>query len=241
MTPAPATGAELVAAVRAVLAAHADPRRAADQQRYMKSAMPYHGLTVPTLRRVLRPVLAAPLGSSDEWAETVRTLWDEATHREEWYAALALARHRRYAPWRDASRLDLWRHLVVTGAWWDVVDETATHLVAPLLLGEPAAVRPVLRRWADGDDLWLRRTAILANVGAKERTDVALLAEAVEANLEPRLDGTPFAREFFLRKAIGWALRDYARTDPDWVRAFVATHRDGLSSLSVREATKHLA
>ena len=93
-------------------------------------------------------------------------------------------------------------------------------------------VTPTLRDWAADDDLWLRRAAVIAQVGRRDRTDLDLLVTAIEANLD---DPT-----FWLRKAIGWALRDYARTDPAWVRGFVAVHDDRLSGLSKREALKRL-
>lgn len=230
----------LTGAIRRTLAEHADPVRAAGQRAYMKSPLPYYGLTTPTLRVALRPLLAEPLPSRDVWVDTIRALWDGATRREEWYAAIALARHRSYAAWRDAGAMALWRHLLVTGAWWDVVDEIAIHLVGPTLRADPAGAAPLIRCWAQEDDLWLRRTSIICQNGGRGATDIALLTEAVEANLEPRLAGTPYERELFLRKAIGWALREHARTDPDWVRAFVADHESGLSGLSRREALKHL-
>ena len=93
-------------------------------------------------------------------------------------------------------------------------------------------MEPTVRAWATDDDRWLRRTAVIAQVGARERTDLDLLSHAIESNFDDR--------DFFLRKAIGWALRQYARTDPDWVRAFVAAHDDRISGLSRREALKHL-
>ena len=95
----------------------------------------------------------------------------------------------------------------------------------------------MLERWAVDDDLWLRRTAILAQLKRKDGTDLDLLRLALEQNLEDSLHG----REFFIRKALGWALREHAKTDPDWVRAFVAEHEDRLSGLTRREALKHLA
>lgn len=225
--------AELVASVRDALASAGDPGRAVDQQRYMKSAMPYRGISSPDLTALLRPLLRGwePDGRG-RWEATVRALWDGATHREEWYAALAIARHRRARPWLDAGSVELSRHLVVTGAWWDVVDVVAVHLVGVALRADGAAVTPVVRAWAGGDDLWLRRTAVLCQVGARDRTDVDLLRHVVEANLEEPA--------FWLRKAIGWALRDRARTDPDWVRAEVDRLGERLSPLSRREATKRL-
>ena len=199
----------------------------------MKSALPYYGHAAPGLRALLRPHLAAYAPASRARHEaTLLALWDAATHREERYAALALARHRVARPWRDVESLVTWRHLVVTGAWWDVVDETASHLVGDVLSRHRSGATPVVSRWATDQDLWLRRTAVIAQLGHRDDTDLDLLVLALEANLDDR--------SFWLRKAIGWALRDYARTDPDWVRAYVASAGDRLSGLSRREATKHL-
>ena len=159
-------------------------------------------------------------------------LWDGATHREEWYAAIAVLRDRRYAAYRDADVMPTYRHVLVTGAWWDVVDDVAIHLVGPLLLEQGSAVRRVVHGWQSDDDRWLRRTSVICQVSAKERTDLGLLTDAIEANLDDK--------DFFLRKAIGWALRQHAGTDPEWVRGFVAAHDGRISGLSRREAIKHI-
>lgn len=230
-------GEALIAAIRSGLAQAGDPERAIGQQRYMKSAMPFRGLTSPLLRSTLRPILADPalsLADRTAWEATIRTLWDEARFREERYAALALAGHRRYRAFRDVSTLALHDYLARTGAWWDLVDDIATHHVAPVLLAHRREATPVVRGWAEDDSLWVRRTAILAQLPAKTSTDRALLAHCLEANLP----GSPFGAEFFIRKAIGWALREFAKTDPQWVVEFAAMHE--LSPLSRREALKHL-
>jgi len=223
----------LVEVIRAELAAAGDPEVAAKQQAYMKSEMPYRGLPAPRLKVLLRPLLSGwRPDSREQWEATILALWDEATHREERYAAIAIARHRRAMAWLDPDSLELWRHLVVTGAWWDVVDEVATHPVGDTLLAHREETTPVVRGWASDEDLWVRRTAVICQVGHRADTDPDLLRAAVEANVA---DST-----FWLRKAIGWALRDYARTDPDWVRAEVTRLGDRLSGLSRREAMKHL-
>jgi 3-methyladenine DNA glycosylase AlkD len=225
--------AALVEDLRNRLRAAADPAKAPAMQAYMKSALPYRGVPSPVARRLFREALAAHvLPDRATWLATVHELWDGAAYREEHYAALAVVRDRRYAGHRDAAALPLYRHLLTTGAWWDVVDDVATHLVGPLLLDHPGVVGPVLREWAVEDDRWLRRTAVICQLGAKDRTDLDLLTHAIESNLDDR--------DFFLRKAIGWALRQHARTDPDWVRTFVAAHDDRISGLSRREALKHL-
>ncbi len=236
---------ELVSTLREVVASSADPARAGAMQAYMKSAMPYRGVSAPVLRAALRPVLSAhPLPDEETWQATVLELWEGAAFREERYAALALARHRFYREHQQVHTLDLYEHLIRTGAWWDLVDETAGHLVRDLLLNHREEVTPVMRVWAVADDLWVRRAAIICQVGARDRCDHDLLAEVIEDNLDGSSRTTPalspYGQEFFIRKAIGWALRDHARTDPEWVRAFVSSHDDTLSGLSKREGLKHL-
>ena len=235
---------ELVTTVRRALAEAADPRHAGPMQAYMKSEMPFRGIPSSTLKAVLRPVLAAHPLAEPTWQSTVLELWNGARFREERYAALALARHRLHREHRQVHTLGLYEHLIRTGAWWDLVDETATHLVRELLLAHPDEVGPVLREWSVADDLWVRRAALICQVGSRERCDTSLLAEVIEANLDGSTRTTPplspYGREFFIRKAIGWALRDHARTDPGWVLAFVERYHDELAGLSRREGLKHL-
>lgn len=224
---------ELVRAVRAGLAAAGDPERAVGQQRYMKSAMPYRGVRQPELVRLTRGIFAEyVLPDRAGWESAVRTLWDAAEFREERYAAIALTGHRAYASYQDTATLPLYEHMIVTGAWWDYVDELAIRRVGPILRRDPDVVAPMLRSWSTDDDLWRRRTSIIAQIKSKADTDLALLTDCLAPNLGHR--------DFFVRKAIGWALREYAKTDPDWVRRYLAEHGDQMSGLSKREAAKHL-
>ena len=227
--PADGGHADLVAAVRAALRSAADPARAAGQQAYMKSTQPFLGVPVPEVRR-LTVALARehPPSSVAELRGAATALWRDAGHREERYAAVALTG---LPIARGAlEMLPLYEEVITTGAWWDHVDGVAPR-IRDLLLSHPATMTPLLREWARSPDRWLRRSAVIAQLGAKTRTDRALLAEVVEVNAADP--------EFFVRKAIGWALRDFARTDPDWVRRFLADH--ALSALSRREAARHLA
>jgi 3-methyladenine DNA glycosylase AlkD len=218
--------------LRADLAAHADPAAAVGMQRYMKSAMPFRGVAKPARERLLEAAVADhPPADAAELDAAVRELWDAAEFREERYLALSLAGHHRHVAWVGPSWLPLLRYWIVTGAWWDFTDEIANRRVGPLLRAHPDAARPVVRGWTTDPDRWLRRTSVICQLGSGPATDTALLTEAIEANLADP--------DFFLRKGIGWALRQHARTDPDWVRAFVADH-PGLSPLSRREALRHL-
>jgi 3-methyladenine DNA glycosylase AlkD len=227
-----------VEVVRAALAEVGDPERAAQQQAYMKSELPYVGLGAPALQALLRPILAEHrFADRGQWEAAALELFEDATHREEWYAAVALLRDPHYREWFDPDLLPLLQEVVRLAAWWDVTDEVASHLVGQVLLDHREATTPVMDAWAvDADSMWVRRTAILSQLRHAELTDTALLDRVLVANL----DDTAYGKEFFVRKAVGWALRQHARTDAAWVRAFVEAHTDRLSELSRREALKHL-
>src|SRR5690606_33699083 len=119
---------------------------------------------------------------------------------------LAIAYARRFRPYIDLPQLDLYERMVVEGAWWDLVDDVAANLVGALLLGHRAAMRPVMEAWVDDDDMWRRRTAILSQVRHRDQTDAEMLFDFCRRRAHET--------EFFIRKAIGWALREYSKTDP---------------------------
>lgn len=215
------------------LLAAGDAVRASKQQAYMKSAMPYAGVPMADVRAIARDVFGdLAFDDADHWGATVRAVWRGARVREERYAAIALARLPRHRAYRTPSALPLYEELIVTGAWWDFVDEIATHLVGELLAAHPQPLSKTLTAWSRGTDLWKCRTAIIAQLSFGERTD----ADALFRWIEPSLTSS----EFFLRKAIGWALREYSKSAPDVVRRYVADHANVLSGLSRREALKVL-
>lgn len=220
--------------VRARLGAAADPLKAPAMQAYMKSAMPYLGIQTTPLRAICKESFAG-LAWRDgaEWRAAVREIWHGATHREERYAAIELAKHKSARGFQRIDALPLYREMIESGAWWDLVDGIAPSLVFGLLLHEHEAMSAILRQWARDDDMWVRRAAIICQLPAKKITDLALLYDCIEPSLD--------SKAFFLRKAIGWALRQYARTDPDEVARYVADHAGRLSALSKREALKHIA
>ncbi|MGR6741802.1 DNA alkylation repair protein [Microbacterium sp. F1-18] len=216
----------LVDDIRRALQAAAQPERAPAQQAYMKSSMPFLGIRLPEVRRLARTLGA---GESDAAAlgAAARTLWDEASHREERYAAMALLA---LPPLRGAREsLPLIEHMVRTGQWWDITDELSGR-VRDLLVAHPEQIAPVIRAWARDADLWIRRVAILSQLTRRSGFDVQLFTDVIVPNLADS--------EYFIRKAIGWALRERARVDPDGVRAFVDER--GVTGLSRREALKRL-
>ena len=225
----PVSSSALVERVRLGLRAAAEPERAAGMQQYMKSAMPYLGVRMPLLRGVVRDATKAAPPVLQEIQTASTTLWREAAYREERYAATALTGLR--PALGQLALLPLHTEMITTGAWWDHVDEVSQRVGATLRT-HPDVVRPMVASWTTDSDLWLRRTSIICQLGFKDSTDLGLLSTTIDANLADR--------DFFIRKAIGWALRQYARTDPDWVRTFVADRDERISPLSRREALKHL-
>lgn len=220
-------------ALLTALTAVADPDRAAGQQAYMRSEMPFHGVTVPDVRKIVRGIVARdPIPDAAVWQAVILALWRQAGHREERYGAIDVLNHPRHRSWLTPGRIDLIEELVVTGAWWDFVDAVASHGAGAMLANHPAETAAILRRWAVDSDIWKRRTAILAQLRRKAAIDRQLLVDVIE----PSIGET----EFFLRKAIGWALREVSRTDPDFVVEFVTENVDRLSPLSKREALKIL-
>lgn len=224
----------LVAEIRAALRAAADPLKAEPMRAYMKSEMPFLGVQKPQRVRAVRPALRAHvLPDRSQWEGATRQLWDEATFREERYAATDVAQAGSYVGWaRDPTSLPLYDHLIVTGAWWDHVDDIAVRLVGGVLRAHPCETAPLIRAWSRDSDRWRRRASVICQIGAGEDIDVELLRECVLANVNDP--------DFFLRKGIGWALRQHAKVDPAWVRTFVSIHRAQLSPLSRREALKHV-
>jgi len=219
--------------LRKALRAVADPRKAPAMQAYMKSDMPYHGVPMPLLRQVCRRAFATlEFASAREWQQQVRDLWHGAQFREERYAALHLAGDARAQAFQTPAAMRLYEELIVSGAWWDYVDDIAAHRVGPILRDYPAGMRRRMLTWSRSPNLWKRRTSIICQLGFKDETDLALLY----ACIEPSLD----SKEFFLRKAIGWALRQHAWTDPAEVTRYVRRNRERLHSLSIREALKNL-
>jgi 3-methyladenine DNA glycosylase AlkD len=224
---------ELISALRSDLAAHADPARAPKIQAYLKTDMPCRGVTVPLQRAlVARAAGSFPVESFDDWRDTVLELWRGAEYREDLGCAGFLAGQSRYRAFQTLAALPLYEELIVSGAWWDLVDDIATHRLGPLLLEYPESMRTEMLAWSRSDSLWKRRSSIICQVTLKAKTDRELLFACIEPNLS---DG-----DFFIRKAIGWALRALAQVDPDEVVRYLRENESRLSPLSKREALKNI-
>lgn len=220
----------MVAFVSSSLSDEADADRAVEMAAYMKTEMPFYGVNKPARADIFRGLKKAYVVSDgDAYGVLIRTLWD-CEHREEKYLAVDLAKH--FKKFITLEQLDLYEYMIRDGAWWDFVDDIAKNLIGKLLADHPGEMKATLRTWIHDDDMWIRRTAILAQLAFKEDTDAAMLFEFALA----RADET----EFFIRKAIGWALRQYSYSDPDAVYHFALENKDVFSNLTFKEGTRIL-
>lgn len=220
----------LVAFVESELAAIGDAERATQMAAYMKTDMPFFGVQSKPRRAVFKEAkVRFPVEGPDDYVDAVEALWDRP-HRETKYVGIDYATaHKSHCV---IENIDLYERLIVEGAWWDFVDVVAAHLVGGVLRNQRQALTPLMYEWVSDDDMWIRRSSIICQLRHKDETDENLLYGNCLARMHEK--------EFFIRKAIGWALRDYSWFEPESVRAFVLEHRTAMSGLTYREATKRL-
>lgn len=210
----------------AALSARANPEDAEHMAAYMKNRFPFFGIRKPELNRLLKPFFKAARRRPVDW-DFVDACW-QAEEREMQYAALLYLQKQKSA--LHAEDIPALHRLITHKSWWDSID-VLDRIVGDIALRYPH-LNATLLDWSTDDNLWLRRIAIDHQLLRKDRTDTTLLAQILINNLGQK--------EFFINKAIGWALRDYSKTHPEWVRQFIAAHRDRMAPLSLREAQKYL-
>ncbi|MDR1679586.1 MAG: DNA alkylation repair protein [Prevotellaceae bacterium] len=205
---------------------NANSVQAVSMAAYMKNICPFLGIPKPKRAELSKSFLKeAKKATTIDWA-FIDKCW--ALEREFQYLALEYLRVvARLLTIRDIPHL---KKLAETKSWWDTID-FLDRIVGGIALENPA-VNAILLEWSVSENFWLRRIAIDHQLLRKEKTDTELLAKIIENNLGQK--------EFFINKAIAWSLREYSKTNPEWVRSFIETHRDRMAPLSIREASKHI-
>ena len=226
------TGGEIADRIAAALAARADPARAPAMVRYMRDQFPFLGVPSPGQKAAWRAATADLPRSLPEpvVVDAARDLWARPEREHQYLACTLVNRHADTAPRTPCATpafLDAVQELLTTRPWWDTVDALATRAVGDLVHHHPE-LRARMDTWLAGDDMWLIRAALLHMHRWRAATDADWLFAACRARSEHP--------DFFVRKAIGWALREYSKTDAAAVVAFVAANEDTLSGLSRREA-----
>ncbi len=215
--------------LKTLLEQNANPANAGPMKKYMRDQFEYLGIKSPQFALLMREHIAEhelpPLNALDT---ILRELWN-LPQREFQYAATSFLG--RLENELEPEIISTVEYLLVTRSWWDTVDTIAGHTVGNLFKRFPAVKTKYLKKWRKSDNFWLRRTTLLFQLGYKKETDFDLLSELIKENLG--------SDEFFINKAIGWSLRQYAWTNPAPVKKFVKSTKE-LSPLSRREALKNI-
>lgn len=207
--------------------AHADTEKAKKQEAYLRNQFKFLGLSTP-VRRDLSKIFLKEKAEEKiiDW-QLVDRLWSEEEREFQYLACDYLRKMKKYLKPTDLPQI---YQLATTKSWWETVD-SLDELVGTLLLSGKIKSQDILN-WSIDENFWIRRIAIDCQLGFKEATDTELLSSVIRNNLG--------SKEFFINKAIGWALRDYSKTHPKWVAHFLSENEEKLANLSLREASKYL-
>lgn len=217
---------DFISTLESEFKAHANLEIAKQQKEYLRDQFDFYGIKTPTRRSIQKPFLVtAHLPPKENLEHLARTLWNRP-QREYHYFAQELVQ--KYVKQFDAGTITLLEFMITNNSWWDTVDFIATKLVKGYFKKFPNQRDPYIKKWLESNNIWLQRSCLLFQLLEKEKTDIILLRHVIISLLG--------SKEFFINKAIGWVLRDYSRTDSEWVMEFVAN--TDLHPLSRREALK---
>lgn len=208
--------------------AHANPEKANWMKQYMKGKFEFLGLETK-IRRSLQKDFYKSEGypAQDDLFQVVFSLWKLPAREYQYCAVELLQKFQKKLEVSDITHIE---KLILTKSWWDSVDGLASWICGAYFQLYPEQVEKTTTAWIQSGNFWLQRSCLLFQLKYKDKTDTDLLERCIGQLHDEK--------EFFIRKAIGWILREYSKTNPDWVRAFV--HRQHLSALSKKEATKYL-
>ena len=207
---------------------HADPQKAVPMRKYMMNKFAFFGISSPVRKEIFdRHKLQYGLMPEGEEKEIVTSCWEMPQREYQYFAMDFLVRKKNKA---DKEMIGLYEYMITHKSWWDTVDMIAAHLVGAYFRKYPEYIPEITSRWMDSGNMWLQRTCLLFQLKYKEATDTKVLSSFIGILAS--------SDEFFIRKAIGWSLREYGKTNPEWVIEFVS--QTELSHLSKREALKRL-
>jgi len=214
--------------IKKIYAANADVENAKGAKAYLLHQFEFFGIKTPLRRKICKAFYAThPIKDHQALTALVKASFAEPQRELHYFAIELLGYHKKL--WCKQT-IPLIEWIITHNSWWDSVDSTNSFVISKYFLQFPEAIEPTTLKWNHSKNKWLQRMSLLFQLTYKNKTNPVLLAQYIEY--------TQFEEDFFIRKAIGWALRAYAYTDPKWVKKFVKTH-PSLSDLSKREALKH--
>ncbi|MCZ8490916.1 DNA alkylation repair protein [Lactococcus lactis] len=222
---------------------HKNEENAEKQAAYLRHQFEFIGLKTPERRLLAKDFLKEKKADKQIDWELVFEFWNLPEREFQYLALDYLHQMKKWLIFDDMEKI---KKLTVSKSWWDTVDALDELIGHLLLTGRKQAteddstayeqVKTLVKEWAQAENFWLRRIAIDCQLSFKNQTDLELLSYNIEKNLL----GSSFVEEFFITKAIGWALRDLAKTNSAWVIKFIEEHENKMAKLSIREASKHL-
>ncbi len=207
---------------------NANPQRARQMEAYMRNQFSFYGIPAPLRKQIIRTHVPYYFWDfQEQFLDFIHQCWLQ-DHREFKYLGLDLSR--RFVKKLDVHALPFFEQKIGESSWWDTVDGIAPNILGYIVKSSPETMISYCQNWIENDNFWYQRSAIILQLTYREKTNTELLAECIK-----RRAGS---KEFFIQKAIGWALRQYAKTNPDWVRRFISKNK--IAPLSIREAMKSL-
>jgi 3-methyladenine DNA glycosylase AlkD len=209
---------------------HADQANADAQSAYMQHKFIFFGIKKPQRDLIEKELIKFyPIKSEQELITIVQMLWDQPERELQYTALTFLQKYKKYYTPALLHHLKQW---ITVKSWWDTVDALAVHTAGALITHYPE-LNYIMDEWICDANMWLRRTALLHQLKYKQATNQERLFDYCKKTIHEK--------EFFIRKAIGWVLREYSKTNPQAVKEFIQTHEHTLSGLSKREGSKYLS
>lgn len=217
-----------VSDIQTTLSKNSNSENALFMKKYMKNKFDFYGIKSPLRKELCKPFLKKEIIPDITQIERIiKELWNEPERELQYFAMELLSK---YSKDTDTHAIELFEYMIINKSWWDTVDYIAANLVGKHFQKYPELILPITNNWATSNNIWLQRTSILFQLKYKSKTDLPLLFKYILIHSK--------SKDFFIRKAIGWALREYSRTDPNAVVNFVNSNK--LSGLSTREALKRI-
>lgn len=213
--------------LKADFSAQVNEEKAIHLAGYMRNQFPFYGLQTPERRAIYHDFLKGEKKKKEIDWKLLDQAWNEKQRELQYFVCDYLLAMKRYISFDDLVKIE---HFVRSKQWWDTIDSLMK--IYGYVGLKDRRVDELMLKWSQDSDFWVRRVAIEHQLLRKNKMNTKLLQEIIENNLD--------SQEFFINKAIGWALRDYSKTDSNWVRNFIAEHRVHLAKLSISEGSKYL-
>ena len=204
-----------------------DSENAIAMSKYMRDMFKYYGIPTPLRKSIYKELLKKEKASSIIDWELLDICYEDEYREFQYFVMDYLSLMQKRLTYDDIPKI---KRYIKTKQWWDTIDGF-DRIIGNIAFSD-SRINDLMLEWSKDDDIWVRRIAIDHQLSRKENTDADLLEKIIINNLE--------SKEFFINKAIGWSLRDYSKINPDWVRGFIAKHKDKMDKLSVKEASKYI-